>query len=99
MPSFGQLGIIEWTQFEQLILENGLATLNHCTNQDGFIGSELVQIRAFERHVMHFSTPYGSRDIFWHGLTTLTTRFLGSRNIRSMFKLCQTIFMPSLVLL
>ena len=36
---------------------------------------------------------------FWYGLETLTTGFLGSRNIRNMFKLCQTIFVPSLVLI
>jgi len=46
MPSVAQLGITEWKQFEQLFfknfLGNGLATLNHCTSQDGSRGSQLA---------------------------------------------------------
>ena len=60
MPSLEQLGLTECKQFEQLMfkifLENGLATLIYCTNQDDFRGPELALSRPFERRLKHLST-------------------------------------------
>ena len=65
MPSLAQLGFTECKQLEQIIFksfffENGLATLNYCTNQDRSRGPELALSRPFERRLKRSSTPCSS---------------------------------------